>query len=216
MSAHTNVPTNNPPTTLGVSWVLRPTYLPTDNPPTTLGVSLVLRPTHPHTIFLQPWQPIEKTSTSTSIQTWVSNKKSSSMQPSQSVSQSYMVMAWPPEAKRMFVVPVKKLSKLMGAECFTPGVCAQECDFICIWSFRAWYNDDFSKNLLLSKSATSIEFTWGNGSSSFIHDQVNLMKLRKFEIHLSMCDGRDEHVPSCVCGGQYSQEGPDPEIVDGG
>jgi hypothetical protein len=50
----------------------------------------------------------------------------------------------------------------------------------------------------------------------FIHDPVNLMKLRKFEIHLSMCEGRDEHVPSCVRGGQYSQEGPDPEIVDGG
>jgi hypothetical protein len=42
------------------------------------------------------------------------------------------------------------------------------------------------------------------------------MKLRKFKIHLSMCDGRDEHVPSCVRRGQYSQEGPDPEIVDGG
>jgi hypothetical protein len=67
-----------------------PTYLPTDNPPTTLGVSWVLRPTYPPPIFQQPWQPIEKTSTSTSIQTWVANKKkSSSIQPaSQSVSQS--------------------------------------------------------------------------------------------------------------------------------
>ncbi len=31
-----------------------------------------------------------------------------------------------------------------------------------------------------------------------------------------MCNGCAEHVPSCICGGQHSQEGPNTEVVDGG
>ncbi len=33
-------------------------------------------------------------------------------------------MAWPPDAKRRFVEPTKKVSKLIGAECFTFGTCS--------------------------------------------------------------------------------------------